>query len=171
MNSNTLLLIVLLAVLGLILLIVKFRLHAFIALVLASIFVGLASGLSLPRIGQSFQEGVGAMLGSIAVVVGLGVVLGKLLSVSGGAAVVAGTLINALGPQRLHWTMMLVGVVVGIPVFFTVGMVLLVPVLLTYLGLTRLLVIFLRQLALWQPSSVTQAICQVEHCLLHGCLR
>src|ERR1041385_6281979 len=131
-----LLLYVLLAVIGLVVLIARFKVHAFIALSLASLFVGLCSGMTLTGIVQAFQEGVGAMLGSIAVVVGLGMVLGKLLAESGGAQVVATTLINALGQRRLHWTMMLVGFVIGIPVFFTVGVVLLVPILFTILKRT-----------------------------------
>jgi len=131
-----LLLWVLAAVAGVIFGIARLKLHAFIALTIASIVVGVGSGMGLGTIAQAFQEGVGAMLGSIAVVVGLGMVLGKLLTESGGAEVIAETLIEALGPSRLHWTMALVGFVVGIPVFFTVGVVLLAPILLSVLRKT-----------------------------------
>jgi GntP family gluconate:H+ symporter len=120
---------VLVAVLILIVLIARCKVHAFIALTLVSFGVGLAAGMKLPAVAQAFQDGVGAMLGSVAIVVGLGMVLGRMLALSGGAEVIAERLITFLGPQRLHWTMMLVGFLVGIPVFFTVGLVLLVPVL------------------------------------------
>lgn len=121
----------LLAVIGLVVLIARFKLNAFVALILASVFVGMCSGLELSRIGQSFADGVGGVLGSIAAIIGLGTILGKLLSESGGARVIANRLINLLGPTRTHWSMMIVALVIGIPVFFAVGLVLLIPILFT----------------------------------------
>jgi GntP family gluconate:H+ symporter len=126
-----------LAVVILIILIARFKVPAFLALAIASVFLGLCSGMEGLRMIQAFQEGVGAMLSSIAMVVGLGMILGKLLAQSGGAEVIARTLIQALGPARLPWTLMLIGFLVGIPVFFTVGVVLLVPVLAAILKETR----------------------------------
>jgi len=117
------------AVAGLVVLIARFKLNAFIALMLASLFVGLCSGMRLPDIAKGFQEGVGITLGFIAVVVGLGTVLGKMLAESGGAEVVATTLTKAFGEKRIHWTLMIVAFAVGLPVFFGVGLVLLVPIL------------------------------------------
>ncbi len=130
-HEASLLVFALLAVIGLVVLIARFKLNAFVALILASVFVGLCSGLELPRIGQSFADGVGGVLGSIAAIIGLGTILGKLLGESGGARVIADRLINLLGPTRTHWSMMLVALVVGIPVFFAVGLVLLLPILFT----------------------------------------
>ena len=127
--NTSLLLCVAAGVLGLIVLIAKFKLNSIVALVVASLFVGVASGMKLPDIATAFQQGVGKVLGDIAMVVGLGTVLGKLLAESGGAQVVADTLIRSLGERRLHWAMMLMAFVVGIPVFFGVGLVLLVPIL------------------------------------------
>jgi GntP family gluconate:H+ symporter len=130
LSPNTrLLLCVAAGVLGLIFLIAKFKLNSILALVVTSLFVGAASGMDLPAIATAFQQGVGKVLGDIAMVVGLGTVLGKLLAESGGAQVVADTLIRSLGERRLHWAMMLMAFVVGIPVFFGVGLVLLVPIL------------------------------------------
>jgi GntP family gluconate:H+ symporter len=128
-HQTSLLLYTLAAVLGLIVLIARFKLNAFLALILASLSVGLCAGMKLPDIAREFQAGVGSTLGSIAVVVGLGTMLGKMLAESGGAEVVAHTLIRALGEQRLPWTMLLVALIVGLPVFFSVGLVLLIPVL------------------------------------------
>lgn len=125
------------AVIAVVLLIARLKVHAFLALTLASIYVGLCARMDLPRIAQAYQEGVGAMLGSIAVVVGLGMVLGKLLAESGGAQVIAHTLIRWFGERYLDWALLWIGIIVGIPVFFTVGVVLLVPILFTVLGQTR----------------------------------
>jgi GntP family gluconate:H+ symporter len=126
-----LLLYALLGVLGLVVLVAHFKLHAFLGLILASLFVGLCSGMALRDIATAFQEGVGSTLGFIAVVVGLGTMLGKMLAESGGANVIAHRFIRLFGEQRLHWAMMIVGFIVGLPVFFGVGLVLLVPILFT----------------------------------------
>lgn len=133
----SLLLYALAAVIALILLIARFKLNAFVALILTSIGVGLGSGMPLADIAKGFQDGVGAVLGSVAVVVGLGTILGKMLAESGGARVVANTMIAALGERRIHWTMMLVAFIVGIPVFFSVGLVLLMPLTFTVARFTR----------------------------------
>ena len=124
-----LLLLTLAVVIGLIVLIARFKVHAFLALILASLAVGAFSGMPLSTIAGAFQTGVGNTLGFIAVVVGLGTMLGKMLAESGGAEVVAQAFIRLLGPKRIHWTMMLVGFVVGLPVFFGVGLVLLAPII------------------------------------------
>ncbi len=130
-GQTRLLLCVLLGVIGLVVLIAKFKLNSILALVVASLFVGLASGMNAADIAGAFQQGVGKVLADIAMVVGLGTVLGKLLAESGGAQVIADALIRRLGERRLHWAMMLIGFFVGIPVFFGVGLVLLAPILFT----------------------------------------
>ena len=130
-STGLLLLWVLIAVVGLVVLVARFKLNAFLALILASVFVGLCSGMNPGNVANAFQEGVGSTLGFIAVVVGLGTMLGKMLAESGGAEIVADRFIQMFGEKRLPWAMMLVGFIVGLPVFFTVGLVLLVPVLFT----------------------------------------
>jgi gluconate:H+ symporter, GntP family len=126
-HDASLMVVALTAVVGLVVLIARFRLHSFLALTMASLFVGLCSGMPLQDVGASFQAGVGAVLGSIAMVIGLGTVLGKLLEESGGAERIARTLIRLFGPARLDWAMATIAFLVGIPVFFSVGLVLLVP--------------------------------------------
>ena len=133
-----LLLTALIGVVALIVLIAQFKLNSFVALIFASLFVGLCSGMELAGIAKAFQEGVGKVLGDIAMVIGLGTVLGKMLAESGGAEVVARVLIRALGERRLHWTMMIVAFIVGIPVFFSVGLVLLAPILFTIVRETKM---------------------------------
>src|SRR5215211_6134593 len=125
------------AIVGLIILVARFKLNAFLALILAALFVGLCSSMPPLRVAKAFQTGVGNTLGFIAVVVGLGTMLGKMLAESGGAEVIAGTLIRAFGTKRLHWALMIVGFVVGLPVFFGVGVVLLMPIVAALLRDTK----------------------------------
>lgn len=137
-SSPALLLCTLLAVIGLVVLVARFKVHAFVALILASLAVGLASPLPLADVVKAFQEGVGNTLGFIAVVVGLGTMLGRLLAESGGAGMVANTVVRALGPARLPLAMVVVAFIVGLPVFFAVGLVLLLPVVRGLAGPARL---------------------------------
>jgi GntP family gluconate:H+ symporter len=124
-----LLLATLLVVIGLILLITRWRMPAFIALLIASLVLGACAGLNVAQICKAFQEGVGAVLGPIVIIIGLGAVLGKLLAESGGAQQIADRLLRLFGPRHLPWAMLLLGFVVGIPTFFTVGLILLAPIL------------------------------------------
>src|SRR5687768_13082696 len=80
---------------------------------------------------KAFQDGVGAVLGFIAVVLGLGTMLGKMMAESGAATRIATTLIALFGERRVHWAIMIVAFIVGIPVFFQVGFVLLIPLVFT----------------------------------------
>ena len=122
-----LLLLALGAVALLIVSIARFKLHPFVALTTISLALGVAAGMDLGAAVKAFQDGVGGVLGFIAVVVGLGTMLGKLMGESGGATRIATTLIQRFGERRVHWAIMLVAFIVGIPVFFQVGFVLLIP--------------------------------------------
>lgn len=138
-DPNTRLLWITLAgVAGLIVLIARFKLHAFLALLLVSLFVGLAAGMKPLEAAKAFQDGLGGTLGSIAVIVGLGTMLGKLLAESGGAHVVADTFIRALGQPRLAVTMVIIAFVIGLPVFFGVGILLLAPIVFSLAKETKL---------------------------------
>ncbi len=120
-----------LAVALLIVLIARLRMNAFIAIVLASLAAGLGAGVPLGRIARAFQEGVGATLGFVAIVIGLGTILGKLLAESGGAEVVARRLVALFGERRLPWAIVAVAFIVGLPGVDNVGLVLLVPIVFT----------------------------------------
>jgi gluconate:H+ symporter, GntP family len=130
-EAGPLLLITFAGVALVVLLVTWVRLPAFIALAAGSFFVGVAARMPLVDIPRAFQQGMGDTLGFIAMVIGLGTVIGKLLAESGGAVVVSGALIRALGERRLDWALMLSGFIIGLPVFFQVGLVLLAPVLFT----------------------------------------
>lgn len=137
-HNASLLLFTLLAVAGLIVLIARFKVNSIVAIVLAALFIGLASGMELPAIMKRFQEGVGGVLGSIAMILGLGNMLGKMMAESGGAERIATTLIHRFGESRVHWTMVAIAFVVGIPVFFQVGLVLLIPLVFIMAQKTRM---------------------------------
>ncbi len=130
-DPTTLLLVCFLGVALVVFLITWLKIPAFVALAAGAFFVGLAARMPLADIPRAFQQGVGDTLGFIAVVIGLGTIIGKLLAESGGAVVVSGALARALGERRLDWAMMLSGLIIGLPVFFQVGLVLLAPVLFT----------------------------------------
>jgi GntP family gluconate:H+ symporter len=130
-TDNLLLCYALGAVVTLIVLIAKVKLHPFIALILVSLAMGTAAGMPPAAAVKAFQDGVGTVLGFIAVVVGLGTMLGKLMAESGAATRIATTLIDLFGERRVHWAMMFVAFIVGIPVFFQVGFVLLIPLVFT----------------------------------------
>ena len=132
MSADTRLLIyALAAVVTLIVLIARLKLHPFVALILVSLATGVAAGMPLGAAVKAFQDGVGSVLGFIAVVVGLGTMLGKLMAESGAATRIATTLIGLFGERRVHWAIMVVAFIVGIPVFFQVGFVLLIPLVFT----------------------------------------
>ncbi|MGD0832097.1 MAG: SLC13 family permease [Terracidiphilus sp.] len=115
-------------VLLLLVLIAKIRLHPALALCVAALTLGVASGMSLKQVPLSFTGGVGNLLGHIAIVLGLGAVLGRLLATSGGATALGRMLVENCGPKGLPWALLVLGIVVGMPVFFEVGLVLLMPI-------------------------------------------
>jgi Gnt-I system low-affinity gluconate transporter len=118
-----------LSILLLLVLVMKVKVHAFISLLLASTFVGLASGMPFMDLIANLQKGMGDILGFITIVVGLGAILGKLLEVSGGAQTLAFYIIKGFGEKRTTWALMLTGFIVSIPVFLDVGFIILIPLI------------------------------------------
>lgn len=125
------------AVVGLIVLITVLKLNPFISLFLASLGLALVAGMPLQAIIHSFEAGFGGTLGHIAIIVALGTMLGKMMAESGGADQIAYTLIRLFGEENIHWAMVLIGLIVGLPAFFEVGFVLLVPIAYTVARRTR----------------------------------
>ena len=117
----------LVTIIGLILLITKLKVHPFVALTLAAGFLGLTSGMPVAKVMKSFQDGFGGVLGFVGIVLALGTMLGKLMADSGGADQIAQTLIRWFGVRHVHWAMMFSAFLVGIPLFFEIGFVLLIP--------------------------------------------
>ena len=109
----------------------RLRLHPFPALMVGSLALGLVSGLGASPTVDSFTDGVGGTLGDVGVVLGLGTMLGKLLAESGGADLLAETLLRRSGHRMLPWAVALLAMVLGIPLFFEIGVVLVLPVVFT----------------------------------------
>ncbi|MCA0151773.1 GntP family permease [Winogradskyella vincentii] len=120
---------VMVGVVLLLVLILRFKIQAFIALLLASITVGVLSGMPPLSIIKTIQEGMGNTLGFVAVVVGLGAIFGAILENSGGAEALATYLLNKFGEKYSSWALMLTGFIVAIPVFFDVAFIILVPMI------------------------------------------
>jgi gluconate:H+ symporter, GntP family len=110
-------------------LITRFKVHPFIALILGSGAAGLGAGLAPADMIKNFEGGFGSTLGGVGILVALGTMLGKLLADSGGADRVVDTIVRRAGERRLPWAMALIAMIVGIPLFFEVGVVLLIPVI------------------------------------------
>ncbi|AHG92722.1 gluconate transporter (plasmid) [Gemmatirosa kalamazoonensis] len=116
------------SIVALVLLIARLKLNPFVALVVVSLALGVAVGMPMGNIVKAFETGAGGALGHIAIVIALGTMLGKMMAESGGAERIAHTVIDAFGERNVHWAMGCIAFLVGIPVFFDVGFVLLVPI-------------------------------------------
>jgi GntP family gluconate:H+ symporter len=133
-HDTQLLVVAALGIALIVVLIAKFKLHPFLALVLGSAFVGLASGVELAKIISNFEDGVGGVLKEVGLLIALGAMLGKLLADSGGANRVVDTLLskatdNKSAGTKTVWAITLVAVIIGLPMFFEIGLVLLLPVI------------------------------------------
>ena len=116
-------------VLLLLLLVVKLKLHAALGLSIAALGLGIAAGMPLKQVPLSFTAGVGNMMGHIAIIIAMGAILGQLLASSGGAASLSKALVEGCGPRGLPWALLGLSLLVGMPVFFEVGLVLLFPII------------------------------------------
>ncbi|MFP3357471.1 GntP family permease [Planococcus rifietoensis] len=128
MAGSTLIMIAVASIFVLLFLVMRTKLHAFVALLLVSLLLGIAAGMPLGDVIQSIQNGMGGTLGFVAVVVGLGAMFGKMLEVSGGAERLAATMIGKFGEDKAPWALGVTGFIVAIPVFFDVGFIILVPI-------------------------------------------
>jgi len=104
-----------------------FRLNAFLSFILVSLGVGIAQGMELSSIVGSLEKGMGDTLGFLIMILGLGAMLGKLVAESGAAQRITSSLIRLFGLKNTQWAVMLTGFIVGITLFYSVGFVILVP--------------------------------------------
>ncbi|GAA3166049.1 MULTISPECIES: gluconate:H+ symporter [Streptomyces] len=111
-------------------LITKFKLHAFLSLIIGSLVLGAAAGAPLDKAIASFSTGLGSTVAGTGVLIALGAILGKLLADSGGADEIVDTILAKANRRSMPWAMVLIACVVGLPIFFEVGIVLLIPVVL-----------------------------------------
>jgi gluconate transporter len=126
----------------LLVLILVVKLHAFLALLLSSMVLGLASGMPPDKVLKSIQNGFGEALGFIAVVVGLGAMIGRYLEYSGGGQALADWLLIKFGKDRAAWAMLVAAFLVGLPIFFEVGFIILVPLVWSLARETKRSVLF-----------------------------
>ncbi|CAL9400013.1 GntP family permease [Streptomyces sp. NPDC057838] len=113
-----------------VLLITKFKLHAFLALTIGSLALGAIAGAPLDKVLTSFSTGLGSTVAGVGVLIALGAILGKMLADSGGADQIVDTILARAGGRSMPWAMVLIASVIGLPLFFEVGIVLLIPVVL-----------------------------------------
>jgi len=141
-------LLLLFAVVFLVLLITVVKLHPFISFLIVCIITGLVKGMAITALMSSIQKGIGDVVGSLMIILCVGAMLGKLIADSGAANKIASGLIQLFGTKYIQWALVLTAFIVGIPLFYGVGFVLLVPLVITvaarynlpavYLGLPTL---------------------------------
>lgn len=130
-GAGTLLLIAAAAVALLLFLIMKLKLHAFVALVLVSVLTAIAAGIPVGDVPDALSFGFADTIGSVAILVGFGIMLGRLLEITGGAQVLADTLIGRFGEKRAPLALGVAALLFGFPIFFDAGLVVFLPIIMT----------------------------------------
>ncbi|WP_264739958.1 GntP family permease [Cytobacillus firmus] len=115
-------------IIALLILIMGLKLNTFISLIIVSFGVALALGMPLDQIVKTIEAGLGGTLGHLALIFGLGAMLGKLIADSGGAQRIAMTLVNKFGEKNIQWAVVAASFIIGVALFFEVGLVLLIPI-------------------------------------------
>ncbi|MEG5946338.1 hypothetical protein UXO03_22105 [Enterobacter hormaechei] len=116
-HDSWLLIVLFVSVVSIVLMVIRGKIHAFLALIIACFGLGLGSGMSITGVVDAIEMGIGGTLGNLIAIIGLGGILGKILEESGGAERLAKTLLNSFVPRKSHWVMAMVGAIAGIPVF------------------------------------------------------
>lgn len=129
MSGIYMLVVVISGVALLLFMVLRLKISAFISLLVASMLVGIMAGMPLAGIIDSIQQGMGGTLGFVAIVVGLGAIFGQILESSGGAEALANHLIRSFGRDKASRAMVVTGFIVAIPVFFDVGLIILIPII------------------------------------------
>jgi gluconate transporter len=148
------LLILIASILLLLVLIAGAKLNAFISLIIASFFVGLAKGMLFPDLINSLQQGIGSTLGSLLLIVAFGVILGNLLSDSGAAQRISSVMIQSFGINNIKWAMVITGFAVGISMFYNAGFIILIPMVFAVAKSTKQPIIYLG-IAMASALSIT----------------
>ena len=123
------LLIVFLALLSLVILIAVCKINPFLAFLVVCVIAGLCLGIPLTGITKSVETGIGAILADTLIIIVIGAMLGKLIAESGAAQQIATTIMKAIGLKNIHWALALIGLVIGIPLFYNTGFVLMIPLI------------------------------------------
>ncbi|WP_411334776.1 GntP family permease [Metabacillus indicus] len=137
------LLIVGIGIIALLVLIMGLKLNTFVSLIIVSFGVALALGMPLETIVKTIEAGLGGTLGHLALIFGLGAMLGKLIADSGGAQRIAMTLVNKFGVKNIQWAVVAASFIIGIALFFEVGLVLLIPIVFAIARQLRVSILYL----------------------------
>ncbi|MEC1258925.1 GntP family permease [Bacillus swezeyi] len=135
--------IVAIGIVALLLLIMGLKLNTFVSLIIVSFGVALALGMPLDDIVKTIEEGLGGTLGHIALIFGLGAMLGRLIADSGGAQRIAMTLVNKFGEKNIQWAVVIASFIIGVALFFEVGLVLLIPIVFAISKELKISILFL----------------------------
>ncbi len=127
-EASHLLLVTFLSIGLLLYLVLRVKLHPFLSLLITAMFLGVTSGMPLSKVNTAIQNGLGGTLGFVATVVGIGEIFGQILKASGGTEAIARNLIRRFGKDKAHWSLVMAGFLIAIPVYFDVGFIILVPV-------------------------------------------
>lgn len=138
MSPTMLLLIAVLGVVLLLLMVIKAKVQPFVALLVVSLLVALASGIPTGEVMKVMTSGMGGVLGSVTIIIGLGAMLGRMIEHSGGAESLAQRFSQALGPKRTIAALTSAAFVLGIPVFFDVGFIILAPIIYGFAKVAKL---------------------------------
>lgn len=129
LNSTQLGISVIASIVVLVLLVTVAKLHPFVSLILAGLVVGIGSGFGPVNTITSFSTSFGSTMASVGILIGLGSMLGRVLMDTGAADSIVDTLVGRSSPAMIPWTMAAIGALIGLPMFFEVGLVMLVPVI------------------------------------------
>ncbi|WP_409309491.1 gluconate:H+ symporter [Pectobacterium sp. B1J-3] len=152
------LVIIAIGVVLLLILMIGFKINGFIALTLVAAVVGVLEGMAPLKVLASIQTGIGGTLGGLAMILGFGAMLGRLISDTGAAQRIATTLIHRLGKDKIQWALVITGLIVGLAMFYEVGFVLLLPLVFT--------IVAAAQLPLLYVGVPMVAALSVTHCFL-----
>lgn len=128
-NPTYLLTVAFCAIAALLFLIMKLKVHAFVSLILVSLGTALSTGISVDNVVPTMMSGFGGTLASVALLVGLGAMIGKILEVTGGAKVLADTLINKCGEEKAPLALGITSLLFGFPIFFDAGLIVMMPII------------------------------------------
>lgn len=142
-------------ILLLVFLISYFRIHTFLAFLLAAMAIGLALGMEHLPLMQAIQNGIGSTLGSIVGIIALGAMLGKIIGASGATQQISSKMIELVGTRHIRWAFMITGFIVGLPLFYSVGFMLIVPLAITVAHRYKLSAVYV-SLPLLASLAVTQ---------------
>ena len=144
LSLNTMPLIFTLAVILLLIFFISvLKLDTFISFVIVTVCFGLLTRMQIPAIGISIKKGIGDTMGELALIVGFGSMLGKLVAHSGAAELITGKIVKVFGEKYLTWGLALAGFIIGIPLFYNAGFIIVVPLIFSIASLTKLPIMYL----------------------------